>query len=94
MAGPFFMVAFARIGDQAIERTHDTATTAIEHVRVDHRRADVRMTQQLLHRSDVVPRFEQMVANECRSVCGVAGLAMPPLRNASRIARWKDWSLM
>jgi hypothetical protein len=34
--------------------------TAIEHVRVDHRRADVRVPEQLLHGSDVVAILEQV----------------------------------
>jgi hypothetical protein len=44
----------------------------------------------ILHRADVVARFEQVGANECRSVCGVASLAMPDMRSASRMTRWND----
>ena len=62
-------------------------------LRVDHRRAHIRVSRELLHGPDVVARFEQCVANECRSVCGVAGTAIPDARRASRIARWNDGSL-
>jgi len=40
--------------------TLDATTTSIEHVGVDHRRADVAMSQQFLNRADVIPIFEQM----------------------------------
>ena len=45
---------------QPIQRTHHAAPAAIEHVRVDHRRADVGMTEQLLHGANVVARFKQV----------------------------------
>ena len=45
---------------QAISRTSHSQCTPIEDVRVDHRRADVRMAEELLDRANVVPVFEQM----------------------------------
>jgi hypothetical protein len=39
--------------------TLDAKRTAIENVRVDHRRRDIRMPEQLLDRSNVVARFQQ-----------------------------------
>jgi hypothetical protein len=46
--------------DQRICRTAYTFSTPIQHVRVDHGRSDVCVTQQLLHRTDVVAVFQQM----------------------------------
>lgn len=38
----------------AIQRTQYPETSAVEHVRVDHRRLHVRVTQQHLHRANVL----------------------------------------
>src|SRR5690606_8051804 len=43
-----------------IQRTDYTSPAAIEDMRVDHRGLHVRMPEQFLNRTDVVPRFEQM----------------------------------
>ena len=40
--------------------TLDATTTSIEHVGVDHRRADVFVPEEFLHRPNIVPRFEEM----------------------------------
>ena len=45
---------------QTIERAAYPKPTRIQHVCVDHRRADIRVTEQFLHRADVVARFQQM----------------------------------
>jgi hypothetical protein len=43
-----------------IGRTPHPGRTAIQHVRVDHRRADVRVAEKLLKGSDVVPILERV----------------------------------
>jgi hypothetical protein len=45
---------------QAIARTPHTERAAIQDVRVDHRGADVRVAEQLLNGSDVVPVLEEV----------------------------------
>ena len=45
---------------QTISGTPDAQRTAIQDVRVDHGRADIRVAEQFLHRSNVIPIFEQM----------------------------------
>jgi hypothetical protein len=64
----------------------NAAAAAIQHMRVDHCRTDIAMPQQLLYGPDIVPVFEQMVANEWRSEWHVAGFGIPELRTASRTA--------
>jgi len=48
------------VPSEAINGTAHAEGAAIEHVRVHHRRADVGMTQQLLHGPNVVPVLEQV----------------------------------
>jgi hypothetical protein len=45
---------------QTISGTPDAQRTAIQDVRVNHGRADIRVAEQFLHRSNVIPVFEQM----------------------------------
>jgi len=45
---------------KAVEGTDDATPAPVEHVRVDHRRAHIGVAEQLLHRTDVVPRLEQV----------------------------------
>ena len=45
---------------QPIQRTLHPARAALHYVRVDHRRAHIGMAQQLLHRANVIARFEQV----------------------------------
>ena len=45
---------------QPVGWTRNAERAPIQDVGVDHRRADVRMTEQFLHRSNVVPILEQM----------------------------------
>ena len=45
---------------QLVRRALDTTTSAIQHVRVHHRRAHVGVAQQLLDRADVAARLEQV----------------------------------
>ena len=40
--------------------TLDAASTPVAHMGIDHRRTDVLVTEQFLHRADVIPRFESM----------------------------------
>ena len=41
-----------------IQRAAHAAPAAIEHMRVDHRCAHIRMSEQLLHRADIVAVFQ------------------------------------
>jgi len=45
---------------EELSRTLDAASTPVEHMGIDHRRPDVLVTEQFLHRADVIPRFESM----------------------------------
>ena len=45
---------------EELSRTLDAASTPVEHMGIDHRRPDVLVTEQCLHRADVIPRFESM----------------------------------
>jgi hypothetical protein len=45
---------------EAVDGTPHAERAATEHMRVHHRRADVRVAEHLLHRPDVVPVLEQM----------------------------------
>ena len=58
------------------------STTSIEHMRVDHRRPNVAVAEQLLHRAYVVAFLDQ-VSREAMSECvTVPGLAIPAWRIA------------
>ncbi len=54
VSGPLISATWPEL----IERTPHAAPALIEHVRVDHRRAHIPMSQQLLDGSDVVARLE------------------------------------
>ncbi len=43
-----------------VQRAPDAPSTLIQNVRVDHRRTDVPVPEQLLDRPDVVPRLQQV----------------------------------
>src|SRR6266581_149112 len=47
-----------------IQRAHHSSPALVQHVRVDHRRRDVRMPEQLLHSADVVAIVQQMGGKE------------------------------
>ena len=49
-----------RLRSKAIDRAAHAKRATIEHVRVHHRRTDVRVAEQLLHGPDVVPILEQV----------------------------------
>jgi uncharacterized glyoxalase superfamily protein PhnB len=61
---------------QTVERAFHAQPARIQHVRVDHRRADIRVAEQFLHRSDVLAGFQQMrreaVADVWQLPCFVA----------------------
>ena len=63
-AGKFEFGRFDCCGHQnrlhMIERTLHPAPATIEYMRVNHRRLYILVPQQLLHRANVVIRFEQM----------------------------------
>ncbi len=45
---------------QAVERAANPEAPTVQDMRVNHRRADVRMTQQLLNRSNIVTRLKEV----------------------------------
>jgi hypothetical protein len=45
---------------QTTGRTSDAERTSVENVRIDHRRADIRMAEQLLDGSNVIAILEQV----------------------------------
>ena len=61
--------------------------TANFHMRVNHRRRDVGMAEQILHGSNVVTAAEQGRREQWRRVCGVAGFVMPACSTARLKAR-------
>ena len=71
---------------QAIERAFHSARALVRHVRVDHRRLDARVAEQLLDRADVVAVLEEvrrkgvpqcMTAHVLRNPGGSRGLLDP-----------------
>jgi hypothetical protein len=48
------------ITSDPVDRAAHAERTTIEHVRVDHRRADIRVPEQLLHGPNVVSILEQV----------------------------------
>src|SRR5262245_8145233 len=50
----------SRSDAEQLSRTLDAASTLVAHMGRDHRRPDVRVTEQCLHHADVIPRFESM----------------------------------
>ena len=46
--------------EETVRGTSHPVRTTVEDVGVDHRRADVPVAEQFLHRADVVPVFEQV----------------------------------
>ena len=45
---------------EQLSRTLDAASTSVEHMGIDHRCTDILVTEQFLHRADVILRFESM----------------------------------
>jgi hypothetical protein len=45
---------------EPVERAPHAQPATVQHVRVDHRRADVRVPQQLLHRPDVIAGLQKL----------------------------------
>ena len=73
---------------QAIDRAAHGKRASIEHVRIDHRRTDVGVPEQLLHRTDAVTVFEQ-VRRERMAQC----VRTDPLRDADLPCRVGDGAL-
>src|SRR5713101_6846321 len=48
------------VGSQPVGRTSHAKRSTVEHVRVNHRRADVRMAEKLLHGANVIAVLQQM----------------------------------
>ncbi len=44
----------------AIEWTADPTPTTLEHVRIDHRRGDILVSQEFLHSADIGPLLQQV----------------------------------
>jgi len=51
-----------------VRRAANACEAAVQDVRIDHCGADVAVSQELLHGSDVAVALEQVVANEWRNV--------------------------
>ena len=66
--------------------TH-SGTANFQHMRVNHRRRDVGMAEQILHGSDIVTAAEQGRRERVAEVCGVAGFVMPACSTARLKAR-------
>jgi hypothetical protein len=60
----------------AIKWTADPTPTTLEHVRIDHRRGDVLVSQEFLHGADIGPFLQQV-----RGKAMPQGVATAPLGN-------------
>ena len=60
----------------AIEWTADPTPTTLEHMRRDHRRGDILMSQEFLHGTDIRPLLQQV-----RGKAVPQGVATAPLGN-------------
>src|SRR5687768_4127323 len=56
----FVLLALELCDSRRVERTADATCAVAQDVGIDHRRGDVPVAQELLHRSDVVSTLEQM----------------------------------
>ena len=59
---------------ERVERAQHSATALVEHMRVDHRRLHVGMTEQFLHRADVVARLQEVCCKRVAQHMRRAGL--------------------
>lgn len=48
------------IGSKPVHRTANTRRSPVEYMGINHRRLDVVMAQEFLHRADIVASFEQV----------------------------------
>ena len=71
----------------AHQRRAHSGTANFQHMRVNHRRRDVGMAEQILHGSNVVTAAEQGRRERVAEVCGVAGFVMPACSTARLKAR-------
>ena len=60
----------------AIEWTADPTPTTLEHVRIDHRRGDILVSQEFLHGTAIGPLLQQV-----RGKAVAQGVATAPLGN-------------
>jgi hypothetical protein len=72
---------------QLVRRAPDAQRASIQDVGVDHRRADIRVPEEFLNRSNVGAAFEQMGRNECRNVWQLTRFVSPVRRTAAVTAR-------
>src|SRR5881628_2316625 len=63
---------------QTVRRASDGCRTAVEHVRVDHGRAGILVTEQLLDGADVVAVLEQMSREAVRAYDSLPASRCPP----------------
>src|SRR5262245_38176860 len=59
---------------QAVAGAEDAERASLQHVRVDHRRRDVAVAEQLLHRPDVLPVLEEVRGEGVTERMGARGL--------------------
>ncbi len=72
---------------EPVDRAAHAEWATIEHMRVHHRRADVRVAKQLLHRPDVVPVLQKVGGKRMPQAVAVARLAIPTPCTARLTAR-------
>ena len=72
----------ARIHSESIHRALHAQCATVHDVEIRHRRPDVSMPEQFLHRAMSYPDSIKLVANECRIVCGPTRFVMPAARAA------------
>ena len=56
----FSILAFSSPPPPLVQRTPHGDSRLIEHMRIDHRRRDILVAQQILNRADIVARLQQM----------------------------------
>src|SRR5450631_3707395 len=60
LSGFAYAVAVTYPCKSPIQRTHHAPAALVQHMRVDHRRGNIGMAEQLLHGADVVTTLQQM----------------------------------
>jgi len=74
---PQRFAAHSDLPSQTVERTTNAKATAVQHVQICHRRADVGVPKQLLYGSNVMTSSSRCVANECRRLVQMKARGTP-----------------
>ncbi len=56
------------MGSHLVQRTADTRQPTVKHMGIDHCRFDVAMPKKILNSSNLIPAFEQWMANALGSL--------------------------